>query len=291
LPISSGEVQENIPKKTSYSARKRMTFRELFQGKKPLIACLHLMPLPGSPAYSGSMREVYETAFREMEIFKRYPVDGLIVENFRDKPFYPDRIPPETISALAALTREAVNAMNIPVGVNALRNDAQAAIAIATAAEAHFIRVNVHMNAVVSEQGIIQGASHHTLRLRAALRSKVLIFADVGVKHAAPLGERGLAIETKDLVDRGLVDAVIVSGELTGSETKPEDVDVVRENTDLPILIGSGVTPGNVHRIYSKADGLIVGSYFKKNGKGSNLVEEARVRTFTDVLASLGKAG
>jgi membrane complex biogenesis BtpA family protein len=266
-----------------------MTFRELFKGKKPLIACLHLMPLPGSPSYSGSMREVYDTAFREIEIFKRYHVDGLIVENFRDKPFYPDRIPPETISALAALTREAVKAVDVPVGVNALRNDAQAAMAIATAAEAHFIRVNVHMNAVVSEQGIIQGASHHTLRLRARLRSPTLIFADVGVKHAAPLADRGLAIETKDLADRGLVDAVIVSGELTGSETRPEDVDVVRANTDLPIIIGSGATPENVHRVYSKADGLIVGSYFKKDGRGGNLVEEARVRAFREALALLGR--
>lgn len=268
-----------------------MKFADLFQASKPLIACVHLMPLPGSPRYSGSMREVYDTALAEIEIFKRYPIDGLIVENFRDKPFYPDRIPAETVAALASLTREAVKAVNIPIGVNALRNDAQASIAIATAAEAHFIRVNVHMNAVVSEQGIIEGASHHTLRLRAALRSNVLIFADVGVKHAAPLADRGLATETKDLAERGLVDAVIISGELTGAETKTEDLDIVRQNTDLPILIGSGATPENLHKVYSKVDGLIVGSCFKKDGKGSNFVEEKRVKAFTGAMASLRKSG
>jgi predicted TIM-barrel enzyme len=122
-----------------------MLFTELFKNGKPLIACVHLMPLPGSPRYSGSMREVYDTALSEIEIFMRYRIDGLIIENFRDKPFYPNRIPAETISALAALTREAVKTFNGPVGVNALRNDAQAAVAIATATEAHFIRVNIHM--------------------------------------------------------------------------------------------------------------------------------------------------
>ena len=76
------------------------------------------------------------------------------------------------------------------------------------------------MNAVVSEQGIIQGASHRTLRLRSALKSEVLIFADVGVKHAAPLADRGLPIETRDLTERGLADAIIVSGEMTGEEAK-----------------------------------------------------------------------
>ena len=65
------------------------------------------------------------------------------------------------------------------------------------------------------------------MRLRAALRSGVLIFADVGVKHAAPLADRGLRAETRDLEERGLADAIIVSGELTGAETKAEDVEVV----------------------------------------------------------------
>ena len=174
--------------------------------------------------------------------------------------------------------------VNIPVGINALRNDAESAIAIATAIGADFIRVNVHMNAVVSEQGIIQGASHRTLRLRSALKSEALIFADVGVKHAAPLADRGLTAETRDLTERGLADAIIVSGEMTGEEAKPSDVDIVRKHTHLPILIGSGVTPENIHRVYDRADGFIIGSYFKKDGKGNNFVEGRRVKRFMEKI-------
>jgi membrane complex biogenesis BtpA family protein len=264
-----------------------MTFHDLFPTPKPLIACIHLMPLPGSPRYGGTMRDVYDTALAEADIFSRYSIDALIVENFRDMPFYPGRLPAETIAALSAVTRELVNAVHLPIGVNALRNDAQSALAIATAAEAAFIRVNVHMNAVVADQGIVQGESHATLRLRAALRSEVLIFADVGVKHATPLGGRGLALETQDVTERGLADAVIVSGELTGAETRVEDVEIVRQNTSLPVLIGSGATPDNLPNVYGKVDGLIVGSYFKMAGKADNLVEEARVKTFTETLAAL----
>ncbi len=267
-----------------------MEFKALFPSAKPLIACLHLMPLPGAPRYAGNMRQVYASALSEVAIFQRYPIDGLIVENFRDTPFYPQRIPAETIAALAAVSREIVRAVQVPVGVNALRNDAQAALAIATATEADFIRVNVHMDAVVSDQGIIQGASYETLRLRAALRSNVLIFADAGVKHATPLGSRGLAIETRDLDERGLVDAIIVSGEFTGAETRAEDIDIIRQHTTLPILIGSGVTPENLHRVHSKADGLIVGSYFKRDGKADNLVEEERVKAFIASMQALGNS-
>ena len=264
-----------------------MAFNDLFSAPTPLIACIHLLPLPGSPRYAGNMREVYETALAEAEIFTRYPIDGLIVENFRDMPFYPKQLPAETIAALAAVTREIVKTVHLPVGVNALRNDARAALAIATATDAQFIRVNVHMHTVVSDQGIIQGMSHATLRLRATLRSNVLIFADIGVKHATPLGPRDLAMEARDVSERGLADAIIVSGGFTGSPTSPTDVDVARQHTALPVLIGSGTTPDNLQDVYMKADGLIVGSFFKKDGQADNLVTEDRVKTFTDALQSL----
>ena len=66
-----------------------MGFHDLFTSPKPLIACIHLLSLPGSPLYAGTMRQVYETALAEVDIFSRYPIDGFIVENFRDMPFYP----------------------------------------------------------------------------------------------------------------------------------------------------------------------------------------------------------
>jgi membrane complex biogenesis BtpA family protein len=157
-------------------------------------------------------------------------------------------------------------------------------MAIATAVQAQFIRVNVHGGAVVSEQGIIEGVGHLTTRLRSNLRSNVLILADVGVKHAAPLVDRGLATETKDLTERGLVDAIIVSGERTGSETSASDVELVRRNTALPVLIGSGATPDNIVKIYDKVDGFIVGSYLKSDGKGEKFVDPQRVTMFMQAL-------
>jgi uncharacterized protein len=252
-----------------------------------VIGCVHLLPLPGSPLYDGVMGNVYEKALEETDILLKQGIHGLIVENFRDKPFFPGLLPRETVASLAAVGREIVRKVHVPVGVNALRSDGESAVAIATAIGADFIRVNVHMNAVVSEQGIIQGASHRTLRLRSALKSGVLIFADVGVKHAAPLADRGLAVETRDLTERGLADAIIVSGEMTGEETKISDVDVVRQHTRLPVLIGSGMTPENIHKVYEKADGFIVGSYFKKDGKGDNFIEGRRVKRFMDKFKKL----
>jgi membrane complex biogenesis BtpA family protein len=264
-------------------------FEDLFQKKKPLIGCVHLMPLPGSPSYEGDRKKLYDKALEEVRIFKKYNLDGLIIENYRDKPFFPNRIPAETIASLAAIGREILDEVDIPVGVNALRNDAQSSLAIATAIGAQFIRVNVHIGTSATEQGLIKGMSHKTLRLRQRLKSNVLIFADVGVKHAKPVVDRGLDVDTMDLTERGLADAIIVTGDRTGEMTHIGDLEVVKNNTSLPVLVASGVTPDNVENFYKEADGFIVGSYFKEEGKAENFVEEDRVKKFTEKMHALRK--
>lgn len=233
------------------------------------------------------MQKVYDQALAELEVFKRHSLDSVIIENFRDMPYFPGRVPAETVAAMAAVSREVVRAAGIPVGINVLRSDGEAAIAVAAASGAHYVRVNVHMGAVAADQGIVQGSSQLSTRLRSALRSNALIFADVGVKHAAPLAGRSLDIETRDLAERGLADAIIVTGDRTGVETSLSDIDAVRGATTLPLLIGSGATPENIERTLPKVNGLIVGSYFKKDGAGHNFVDAARVERFTRRFAEL----
>lgn len=261
-----------------------MHFQDLFGTKKQLFGCLHLLALPGAPFYQGKMSDVYDRALQELEIYKRHGIDAVIIENFRDKPFYPGKVPSETVAALTAVGREIVKKAKMPVGINVLRNDGETAIAIATAIEAQFVRINVHMHAVVSEEGIIQGVSHHTLRLRSNLNSDVMIFADVGVKHAAPLAGRGLVSEAKDLAERGFVDALIVSGDRTGEAARVEDVDLVKRNTRLPVLVGSGITRQNLPLFFDRADGFIVGSFFKEGGQGNHFVDEQRVHAFCEAF-------
>jgi membrane complex biogenesis BtpA family protein len=264
-----------------------MKFSELFTSGKPLIACIHLQSLPGSPGYEGSMKKIIESALEEATLFSKYGIDGLIIENFRDHPFYPDALPAETIAAMTAVSCEVVKVFPGPVGINALRNDARAALAVATASGAHFIRVNIHIGAAVTDQGIIQGKAHETLRLRKILNNNILIFVDVAVKHASSLGNRNIVDETKDLTTRGMADAIIVTGSQTGGQADPEEIIKVRKNTELPVIIGSGITESNINDYFDLADGFIVGSFLKKNGKADNFVEEKRVKMFDSTFQAL----
>jgi hypothetical protein len=240
---------------------------------------VHLLPLPGAPRYGGDLEAVLRRAVEDAEALANGGVDGVMVENFGDAPFYPDRVPPETIAAMTVAARAVVAATTLPVGVNVLRNDAAAALAIASVVGASFIRVNVHTGAMWSDQGLLQGRAHDTLRGRRSLGANVLILADVLVKHAAPPAPVRIESVARDLIERGLADGLIVSGEGTGAATDLEDVRRVKAVAgQTPVWVGSGVTPDTAPGLLSLADGAIIGTALKYGGEVLAPVDVDRVR-------------
>lgn len=251
----------------------------VFGGVKPIVGMLHLRPLPGSPA-GGSLDDALAAAQSDAEALTAAGVDGLVVENFGDSPFAKDRVPPVTVAAMAIVCREVRRDHNVPLGVNVLRNDAEAALSIATVTNADFIRVNVHAGAVVADQGVIEGKARETLLLRRALGSSAMLFADVHVKHARPLGGSGdLVDEAKEVALRGRADALILSGRATGAAADPEDFRRVRAALpDVPLLVGSGIDAANLTDFWPVADGMIVGSALKVDGDARSPVDPAKAR-------------
>jgi membrane complex biogenesis BtpA family protein len=256
-------------------------FTDLFGGVKPVIGMLHLPPLPGSPA-GGALDAAMARARADADALGAAGVDGLIVENFGDAPFAKDRVPPATVAAMAVVCREIRREHNVPLGVNVLRNDAESALSIAAVTGCDFVRVNVHVGAVVADQGIIEGKARETLLLRRALGAEVLVFADVRVKHARPLaGEADLVDEARETRERGLADALILSGVATGRPADPADLRRVREAIPgTPVLAGSGVTLANLAEFWRSADGMIVGSALKQGGDARSPVDPGRAREF-----------
>ena len=261
-----------------------MDFWKLFSHCVPLIGVVHLRPLPGSPRWAGDWDAVEDAARADAAGLLDAGADGVIVENFGDAPFHADAVRPVTVAAMTALTRAVREVVggDLPVGVNVLRNDADAALAVATVAGADFIRVNVHSGAMVTDQGVVEGQAAGTLRERSRLGSRVLIFADVNVKHATPLGA-GVAIEdlAEETYERGLADALIVTGTGTGKTTSREDITRVRAAVpDAPVLVGSGVTDRDVRDVVTLADGVIAGTALKEGGVVTNAVDAARATRF-----------
>jgi hypothetical protein len=274
------------------SAGCRFLSRLRRSGKKAVLGVVHLPPLPGSPGAAGRsasecLAAALSSALRDARALIEGGADGWIIENFGDAPFFPDAVPPETVAAMSAIAfavrRELrLDAPDGPLlGINVLRNDASAALAIAAVCGLDCMRVNVHAGAMVADQGILQGRAHRTLRDRARLGTAVAILADVWVKHAAPLGiaPPDPASAARDAAYRGLADALIVTGEATGAAADVERLRAVRAAApDRPILVGSGVTSANVGRYLDAADGFIVGTSLKEDGDVRRPVDPARVR-------------
>ena len=259
--------------------------RSIFVNNYPIIGCIHLRALPGSPGYEGKLNTVYDQAIREAKILVQEGVDALIIENFGDAPFYNQQLPPVTVACMAAVAREIANQVNVPIGINALRNDASAALSIAVASNAKFIRVNIHMHAMLTDQGIIQGMSYETLRLRSTLNAEhIKIFADINVKHAHSIVKPDLVQWTHDLTQRGKADALIVSGSGTGTQADMEELQLVKKNSPVPVLLGSGVNPQNIHHYQSYSDGAIIGSYFKEEGIVTNPIDSNRVKKMMQAI-------
>jgi len=247
--------------------------------ERTVIGMVHLPSLPGSPRWDGSMARVVASALADARALIEGGVDALLVENFGDAPFTPGRVESATVAAMSVVAAEVRRALpGAPLGVNVLKNDARAALAVAAAVGAEFIRVNVHAGAVLADQGIVQSDAYGTLRDRRLLGVDVAIFADVGGKHAVPLAPVELEQTARDLVHRGLADALVVSGPATGQATPLAEVKRVRSAVpNVPLLIGSGVTAETAAELLSVADGLIVGTSVKRDGDVEQPVDRARV--------------
>ncbi|GAA0264072.1 BtpA/SgcQ family protein [Halobacterium noricense] len=258
-----------------------------FARERPIVGMVHLDALPGAPGFDGDRAGIREAALRDARRLEAGGVDAILVENFGDAPFYADDVPKHVVASMAALGRDLRRETDLPLGVNVLRNDAEAAIAVAAAADADFVRVNVHTSARLTDQGVVEGRAAETLRLRDRLDADVSILADVDVKHSASLAERPLGEEVAELVERGLADGLVASGSGTGEEASLDHVsDVARArdelDADAPLFVGSGVTRKTVAETLGVADGAIVGTALKEGDETTAPVDESRVRSLVD---------
>lgn len=258
-----------------------------------LVGVIHLGAMPGDPLGGASFDEVLEAALRDATALEAGGIRAMIVENFGSLPFAKgsagERLAPHQVALMARVADHLRRRFpEVLLAVNCLRNDALSALGIAAACGLDAVRVNVHTGAYISDQGILEGEAATSLRYRHQLgaASQVAIWADVHVKHAQPLAPLPLEDATRDCLDRGLADAVIVTGSATGA---PVDVEVLERigaaAGQATVLIGSGLTPELAGSLAPMVHGAIVGTYLKRDGLVRNPVDVDRVRAMVEACA------
>jgi membrane complex biogenesis BtpA family protein len=254
----------------------------MFNRQCSIIGAVHLIPLPGSPYYGGSIDEILRWALDDAMKYKENGVDAIILENMHDLPYLKGYVEPETVAAMTLVAHALKYETMLPTGVQLLAGANIEALAVATAADLNFIRVEGFVYAHVGDEGIHESSAAQLIRRRAALKSNnVKIFADIKKKHSAhAITDDVSLIETAHAAEFFLADGVVVSGARTGLPPAEQDVKAVKENVKCSVLVGSGANEINVEKFVSYCDAIIVGSSLKEDGIWKNHVDEKRVERF-----------
>ena len=255
-----------------------------------IIAMIHVLPLPGSPLYSGPLEKIISQACNEAEVYCAHGVDSLLVENMHDRPFTHTRVAPETVSAMTRVcsaVRDKVGG-RIPIGVQVLSAANKEALAIAKCCNLQYIRAEGFVYSHVADEGWTDSCAADLLRYRKIIQAdSVAILTDIKKKHASHSVTEDLDIvEAARGAEFFLSDGLVLTGVSTGQPASVEEFDRVREQTNLPIFIGSGINDFNIYS-FKKSTGLIVGSHFKKNGIWYNELDENRIRNFMKLVKTL----
>lgn len=250
--------------------------------EKPIIAMIHVDALPGTPKYGGDIKSIIEKAKSEAVLYKDAGIDVLMIENMHDVPYLNRTAGPEITAIMSILLYEVKNISGLPSGIQVLAGANKQALGAALAAGGDFIRAEGFVYAHIADEGFFNSDAGEILRYRKQIGADhISIFTDIKKKHSShSITEDTDITDTAKAAEFFLSDGVIITGTATGKEPSLEEIRQVKESINIPVLAGSGMTIENVRNYMEYCDSLIIGSYFKTDGKWYNPVEIQRVKEF-----------
>lgn len=258
---------------------------------KTLAAMIAIQPLPGSPGYAGNDRAIFEEALSDLEQYIAAGVDAVVLENSHDLPYIKPPLPAPALTLVRRIARAVRKRFDGPVGIQLLEAANESALEIANAADLDFVRAEGYVFAHIGGAGLIEGCAGKLLRLRKKLGcEQIKVFGDVKKKHCSHALTSDLDII--DVVKQSeffRVDGVIVTGPRTGETPDVRELRRVGKAARVPVLIGSGMTPGNIATYLPLADGFIVGSTLREGGDMLGRLDPERLETFVKAFRTAQK--
>ncbi len=259
-------------------------FKQIFNVEKPIIGMIHLQALPGTPFHHLSPEKLIEKSLEEAYVYKAAGIDALMIENMHDIPYQKNKVSPEIVAIMAIIAHEIKQNTALPLGIQILAGANIQALSVAKTSGADFIRAEGFVFGHIADEGYIDAQAAEILRHRKNIEAEnIAVFTDIKKKHSSHAVTSDLDImEVAKAAEFFASDGLIITGKHTGEKANVNEIEKVKKNTDLPILIGSGITEENITEYFSLADAFIVGSYFKKNGYWKNELDPPKIKAFMD---------
>ena len=256
---------------------------------KFLGAMIAVLPLPGAPRYSGDDKRILSRALADLEQYAAAGVDAMVLENSHDLPYIKPPLPPNAVRVMKQVAIAVRRRFSGPIGIQVLEAANETALEIALEADLDFLRVEGYVFAHIGGAGMIEGCAGRLLRQRKPRGCEhIKVFGDVKKKHCshALTGDLDILDEVKQ-AEFFLVDGVIVTGARTTEPPSVAELRQVKKHARVPVLIGSGMTPDNIKTYYPLADGFIVGSTFREDGRFLGPLDPQRLAAFMRVFDKL----
>jgi membrane complex biogenesis BtpA family protein len=263
---------------------------ELFNTDRAMVGMIHVGALPGTPYASISIDRIIEAAIGEARLLADSGFDAIMIENMHDRPYLRQQVGPEIVASMSAILDAVRKVVDLPLGVQILAGANKAALATALAGGGQFIRAENFVFAHVADEGLMPDADAASLlRYRRHIGGEhIRIFVDVKKKHAShSITDDTSIAEAAEAAAFFGADAVIVTGGATGHPVTLDDVRAVSSSVELPVAIGSGITPGNLPGLWPFADLFIVGSFIKHDGVWNQAPDPDRIAALLGVAQEL----
>jgi uncharacterized protein len=262
------------------------------KGGKWIIGMVHVEALPGTPMHAKPIQSIVNKSIEEALKLQDTGVDAILIENMHDVPYLKKNVGPEIVACMTAVSIELHRKVQLPIGIQVLAGANKEALAVAQAARLEFIRAEGFTFAHVADEGYMESCAGELLRYRKMIGAEhIQIFTDIQKKHSSHAITADISIkEHVDTASFFRSDGIIITGNSTGKEALIEDVKTAWQSTNLPLIIGSGITVANIENYWNFADAFIVGSEFKFEGKWENPISAERVSLFMDKVKELRRS-
>lgn len=219
-----------------------------------------------------------EKALDEINIYADEGLQGVIVENYHG----------DTDDVERVLQKLTMNLPMIRIGINILPNQVVEAFELAEKYSiVDFIQLDYIAGHYVSPKGVVSALNADKFIELSMNQPKVKVYGGVWPKYYTPHPESILSVDIFDAVFLG--HAVVVTGTGTGKETPLDKIKQFNELIDgkSKLIVGAGLTTENVKEQLQYADGGIVGSAFKPNGRTHQMVDRELVREFMNAVKEI----
>jgi predicted TIM-barrel enzyme len=231
----------------------------VFAARPLIVAALHLPPF--RPGQSMAWLEDYIATNGRV-----FAEAGVPYVKVQDQTREAGPMAPCSLAVTAALARFLrAEVLGLRIGIIAEAHDPLAALSIAHACGADFVRIKVFVGGMMTAQGPRHGIGAQALAYRASIgREDIAILADVHDRTGVSLSSETPELAAEWAQKSGADGLILTGASFPDSLSRIERAR--RAGIKRPILIGGGVTDENVADALAAADGAIVSTSLMRRG-------------------------